>query len=133
MAQKSSVVSVISLFIPCNFNKIPGVFGKIVPLRKAMLSVVKIPFSPTEKQAGFLEKSIFCKYVSGVKHMPIPCIQSFTQVSVFRLRTGTRGWTPARSRASKTSFPVVCSGKWRIKGSLASVDRSILGYRSEGD
>ena len=65
--------------------------------------------------------------------MPIPCIQSFTQVSVFRLRTGTRGWTPARSRASRTSFPVVCSGKWRIKGSLASVDRSILGYRSEGD
>ena len=133
MAQKTSVVSVKSLFIPCNFNKIPGVFGKISSPAKSDAQCCKDSFFTDRKASRFSGKSIFCKYVSGVKHMPIPCIQSFTQVSVFRLRTGTRGWTPARFRASRTSFPVVCSGKWRIKGSLASVDRSILGYRSEGD
>ena len=131
MAQKPSVVSVKSLFILCNFNKIPGVFGKISSPAKSDAQCCKDSFFTDRKASRF----------SGKFHILYICFRRKTHAhslhtksyTVFRLRTGTRGWTPARSRASRTSFPVVCSGKWRIKGSLASVDRSILGYRSEGD
>lgn len=133
MAQKPSVVSVKSLFIPCNFNKIPGVFGKISSPAKSDAQCCKDSFFSDRKANRF----------SGKFHILHICFRRKTHAYSLHTKfyTGlrvpasnrSRGWTPARSRASRTSFPVVCSGKWRIKGSLASVDRSILGYRSEGD
>lgn len=133
MAQKPSVVSVKSLFIPCNFNKIPGVFGKISSPAKSDAQCCKDSFFSDRKANRF----------SGKFHILYICFRRKTHAHSLHTKsytglrvpasTGHTGLAPARPGPSRTSFPVVCSGKWRIKGSLASVDRSILGYRSEGD
>ena len=133
MAQKPSVVSVKSLFIPCNFNKIPGVFGKISSSAKSDAQCCKDSFFTDRKANRF----------SGKFHILYICFRRKTHAHSLHTKFYTGLRVPASNRYTgldtgaiqgfKTSFPVVCSGKWRIKGSLASVDRSILGYWSEGD
>ena len=133
MAQKPSVVSVKSLFIPCNFNKIPGVFGKISSPAKSDAQCCKDSFFSDRKANRF----------SGKFHILYICFRRKTHAHSLHTKFYTGLRVPASNRYTgldtgaiqgfKNQFPVVCSGKWRIKGSLASVDRSILGYRSEGD
>lgn len=133
MAQKPSVVSVKFLFILCNFNKIPGVFGKISSPAKSDAQCCKDSFFSDRKANRF----------SGKFHILYICFRRKTHAHSLHTKFYTGLRVPASNRytgldtgailASRTSFPVVCSGKWRIKGSLASVDRLILGYLSEGD
>lgn len=133
MAQKPSVVSVKSLFILCNFNKIPGVFGKISSPAKSDAQCCKDSFFTDRKANRF----------SGKFHILHICFRRKTHAYSLHTKFYTGLRVPASNRYTgldtgaiqgfKNQFSGGCSGKWRIKGSLASVDRSILGYRSEGD
>ena len=105
MAQKPSVVSVKSLFIPCNFNKIPGVFGKISSPAKSDAQCCKDSFF-TDRKASRFSGKLHILYICFRRktHAHSLHTKSYTALRVPASNAVTRGWTPARSRASENQF-----------------------------
>ncbi len=108
MAQKLSVVSVISLFIPCNFNKIPGVFGKISSPAKSDAQCCKDSFFSDRKVNRF----------SGKFHILYICFRRKTHAHSLHTKFYTGLRVPASNRYTGLDTGAIQGFKNQFSGGL---------------
>lgn len=108
MAQKPSVVSVKSLFIPCNFNKIPGVFGKISSPAKSDAQCCKDSFFTDRKANRF----------SGKFHILYICFRRKTHAHSLHTKFYTGLRVPASNRYTGLDTGAIQGFKNQFSGGL---------------
>lgn len=108
MAQKPSVVSVKFLFILCNFNKIPGVFGKISSPAKSDAQCCKDSFFSDRKANRF----------SGKFHILYICFRRKTHAHSLHTKFYTGLRVPASNRYTGLDTGAIQGFKNQFSGGL---------------